>query len=191
MDSAERDVRNSLIRMAAEGVIGRRIGGWSNKEVEQIPTYKAMAVKLIGDGLTIEDVADTLALGKGLIKKWMKEDPDFGQEMFEAEAARWDALEMEAFRRAREGVLEPVVANGRLIMDPADQTKPLLVRKYSDGLTMFLLKGRKREIYGDKLPEKNDNEHSSTGAFERFQSVVSAAIEASSSGNAKGSASDS
>jgi hypothetical protein len=56
-----------------------------------------------------------------------------------------DALEEEARRRAFEGVNEPVYYQGEQVGT---------VRKYSDTLTIFLLKGRRPEIYGDRVKQE-------------------------------------
>lgn len=52
-----------------------------------------------------------------------------------------DYLEEEARRRAYEGTVEPVVSAGRHVAD---------VRRYSDTLLIFLLKGRRKEVFGDR-----------------------------------------
>lgn len=51
-------------------------------------------------------------------------------------------LEDEAWRRAHEGVNEPIIQNGQIIG---------FQRKYSDTLLIFLLKHIKPEKFGDKL----------------------------------------
>ena len=87
-------------------------------------------------------------------------------------AAEWDAAmedgidkaEQEAYRRAVDGWHEPVIDKGRLawayrrkedgtfepVLDDNGQPVPLTVRKHSDGLLSFVLKGRRRNVYGDK-----------------------------------------
>lgn len=65
-------------------------------------------------------------------------------------AAAWDAIEAEitevmereAFRRAVEGVTEPVVSAGKHVAD---------VQKYSDTLLIFMLKARKPEVYRENV----------------------------------------
>lgn len=56
-----------------------------------------------------------------------------------------DMLEEEARRRAFEGVDEPLMFQGM---------KVGTVRKYSDTLAIFLLKGRRPEVYGDRLKQE-------------------------------------
>jgi hypothetical protein len=70
-----------------------------------------------------------------------KADPTFDEEVAEAMDAYLDGLEEEAARRARDGVPEPVFYKGVECGE---------VQRYSDSLLMFLLKGRRREVYGDK-----------------------------------------
>lgn len=87
-------------------------------------------------------------------------------------AARWDEaldfaadlLVAEARRRAHDGVNEPVIHEGRLCLvgvdkdnnpcDPESEdaigTVPLTIKRYSDGLLQFLLKGAKPEVYREK-----------------------------------------
>lgn len=77
---------------------------------------------------------------------------DYAYDMKRADkafSARWDEaydrgylkLEEEAQRRAFEGVDRPVYFKG-LVVDS--------VKEYSDTLTMFLMKGRMRRVFGDK-----------------------------------------
>ena len=76
---------------------------------------------------------------------WKERDKDFAAEAEEAENAYIDDLELEADRRASQGVEEPVfyqgVECGRVV-------------KYSDTLLMFRLNGMRPEKY--KRVEKRD-----------------------------------
>jgi len=53
-----------------------------------------------------------------------------------------DELVGEAYRRARKGTVEPVYYKGNKVGK---------IRRYSDALTIFLLKCHRRKVYGDKL----------------------------------------
>ena len=57
-----------------------------------------------------------------------------------------DALELEARRRAAEGVLEPVFYQGELVAK---------VKKYSDTLLIFLLKAHRPEKYRENIHQEN------------------------------------
>ena len=78
-------------------------------------------------------------------------DLDFAAEWEDALQRATDTLEAEARRRALEGCLEPVVSGGRLIMDPDDPSKPMMVRKFSDTLTVLLLKGHRPERFRERF----------------------------------------
>lgn len=125
-------------------------GGWSPDRLALIPEYKQKICELISDGLFLSEICQELGLSPNTVRKWRHEDKDFDCCYTDAEASVTDTLEKEAVRRARNGVLEPVVSGGKVVMDPDNPAKPLMVRRYSDSLMMFLLKGRRRETYGDK-----------------------------------------
>ena len=63
-----------------------------------------------------------------------KVDPAFAAAWSEAEDIAVDQLEDEARRRAVEGVPEPLVRAGKLVLDNNGQ--PITVRRYSDSLLM-------------------------------------------------------
>lgn len=74
---------------------------------------------------------------------WMQDEGSVYAEEFERQAdIAAGLLEDEAFRRAYEGNLEPVFQGGERVGE---------VRKYSDNLLMFLLKGLKPSKYSDKV----------------------------------------
>ena len=70
------------------------------------------------------------------------QDPEFAKAWETAIEDAAFTLEDEAWRRARDGVDEPIIYRGKII---ATQ------KRYSDVLLMFLLKGIKPEKWADKL----------------------------------------
>lgn len=68
-------------------------------------------------------------------------DPDFAAAWDDALDQSTDALVGEAYRRAREGVEEPVFYQGE---------ECGRVRRYSDTLAIFLLKSHRPKTYGDR-----------------------------------------
>jgi hypothetical protein len=91
-------------------------------------------------------------------------DPEFAQRWRVALNQAADILELEARRRAAEGVNEPVIHQGELCGTWVDedgqqcnkQTEgakfiPLTVKKYSDTLLIFLLKGARPKKYRDQM----------------------------------------
>lgn len=83
---------------------------------------------------------------------WMKADPEYVEAAKSAFKEAGDILEAEARRRAVEGVAEPVFYQGQAIG---------AVRKYSDVLLIFLLKGVKPE----KFRERHEHKHEGEVAF--------------------------
>ncbi len=73
--------------------------------------------------------------------KWLEKDPAYAKTFEEAKIAATDALVAEARRRAVQGVEEPIFYKGKLV-----QT----IRKYSDTLLIFLLKGALPEVYRER-----------------------------------------
>lgn len=123
-------------------------GGWTAERLAKIPEYKAQIVELIADGLFLSEICLQLGFTQKAVRKWRTEDKEFDELYTDAESTVTDTLEKEAVRRARNGVLEPVISQGKVVLD--QDNKPLMIRRYSDGLMQFLLKGRRREVYGDK-----------------------------------------
>lgn len=91
-------------------------------------------------------------------------DEQFAKEWDEAMEAGIDRAEQAAFARAVDGWHEPVIDKGRIsyvykrnedgmfemALDKDGQPIPLTIRKHSDSLLQFVLKGRRRSSYGDK-----------------------------------------
>jgi len=73
--------------------------------------------------------------------KWLENDPDYAKAFEEAKIAATDALVAEARRRATQGVEEAVYYKGEVVGT---------IRKYSDTLLIFLLKGALPEVYRER-----------------------------------------
>ncbi len=71
----------------------------------------------------------------------MQEDPEYAAAFTEAQEEAADRLEEEARRRAVEGVDEPVFYKGK---------KCGAIRRYSDSLLIFLLKGVRPEKFKER-----------------------------------------
>lgn len=90
----------------------------------------------------ISHSARAVGIDRGTHYKWL-DDPKYAVAFGSADAEAGDVLEAEARRRAVEGVDEPA---GWYKGEPGGY-----VRRYSDTLLIFLLKGRKPEVFGDKI----------------------------------------
>lgn len=78
-------------------------------------------------------------------------DQSFAEAWDEAIEECVDTLEAKLYERAVEGYEEPVVYKGQIATTVTEtgEIKPVTIRKFSDTVGMFLLKGRRRRIYGD------------------------------------------
>ena len=74
--------------------------------------------------------------------EWMKHDPEYAAACALAKEEFADSLENEVTRRAREGVEEPVFYQGRIVGH---------VKRYSDNLAMFMLKGERPEKFQERF----------------------------------------
>jgi hypothetical protein len=72
---------------------------------------------------------------------WMKADEEYRVAFADAEEKAIDALEQEARRRAIVGTEEPVYHQGKVVG---------MIRKYSDTLLIFLLKGNRPGKYRER-----------------------------------------
>jgi hypothetical protein len=83
---------------------------------------------------------------------WM-EDPDYERAFIEAHEAACDRLEEEVRKRAYDGWNEPVIYQGEIqfkVDRNGNRTNtPLTIRKKSDVLLMFAMKGARPEKYRD------------------------------------------
>lgn len=98
---------------------------------------------------------------------WIDADPAYAAAFAAAHDEAADLLETEARRRATVGVAEPVVYKGSLTHEPLFDKDgnlkrnekgevqfsktPLTIRRYSDVLLIFLLKGARPQVYRDNF----------------------------------------
>ena len=90
---------------------------------------------------TITHAAELATIGRQTHYDWLKKDERYQAAFAEAEVAATDALVKEARRRATQGVKEPVYYKGEVVGT---------IRKYSDALLIFLMKGALPEIYRER-----------------------------------------
>lgn len=130
--------------------------------------WKSVVLQALSVVPVLNHAADVAKVHRQTIVQARKKDPEFDQACIDAMEAGIDYAEKEAFRRAVNGWAEPVIDRGRLmwqyrrevdeageeklvpVLGPDGQPIPLTVNKHSDSLLQFVLKGRRREVYGDK-----------------------------------------
>jgi hypothetical protein len=99
---------------------------------------------LLQTGGNVSRACLAVNIGRMTAYEWRNDDPEFAKAWDEAVEAGLDDLEQEARRRAFEGVLEPHFYQG---------VECGYVRKYSDTLLIFLLKGGRPEKYKDRVEQ--------------------------------------
>jgi len=101
----------------------------------------------------VTQAADRAGLAPFTHRRWLAADPEYRRQFEEATEHACDLMVAEARRRAVEGIDEPVVYQGEIqckLDENGNRTNiPVAVRKYSDVLLMFLIKGARPEIYRD------------------------------------------
>ena len=90
---------------------------------------------------TITHAAEIALIARQRHYKWLDKDPAYAKAFEEAKIAATDSLVAEARRRATQGVNEPVYYKGEVVGT---------IRKYSDTLLIFLLKGALPEVYRER-----------------------------------------
>ncbi len=97
---------------------------------------------------TITHAAEIALISRQRHYKWLEKDSAYAAAFEEAKVAATDALVKEARRRAIQGIEEPVIYQGKL--STSSDGKPLVIRKYSDVLLIFLLKGMMPETFRER-----------------------------------------
>jgi hypothetical protein len=121
-------------------------------------------------GGNVSKACQLAEISRRTIYNWKSEDAEFAAAWEEAVDFGTDELEEEARRRAFAGVDEPVFYQG---------SECGMIRKYSDTLLIFLLKGRKPETYRERVTidvNKLDSD------IERELAVIAARGQANTSG---------
>jgi len=112
------------------------------------PEKKRKFLAALADTCNVTKSAGLIGTSRETVYEWRKKDQEFAAAWEEARALGAEALEDEAIRRAFEGFDEPLSHKGYLTGD--------VVKRTSDTLLIFLLKGAKPEKYKDRVA----NEHS-------------------------------
>src|SRR5262245_54629185 len=98
-------------------------------------------LEAMADGACAKHAAAAAGVTRQAAYLYRKQDDEFAKAWAEAEEEGCDELEREARRRAVEGVPRPIFLDGQQVG---------VEIQYSDRLLEFLLKGRRREVFGDK-----------------------------------------
>lgn len=130
--------------------------------------WKPIFIKALSEYPVIRHACEAAGIERSTAYRARESDEEFAAAWDEAMENAIDKAEQEAYRRAVHGWNEPVIDKGRLayayerivdedgketyrpVLDANGQPVPLTIKKHSDGLLQFVLKGRRRNTYGDK-----------------------------------------
>lgn len=111
--------------------------GRSNRTPEKLAAFHE---QLAATG-NVTAAAEAAGIPRTCIYDWRAEDPEFAAAMDASAQRGLDRAEDELARRGIQGWDEPVYQQGHMVGS---------VRRFSDTCLIFLLKNRRRDIYGDR-----------------------------------------
>ena len=114
----------------------------SKRPTERTPEKDARFLDELAKGLSVTGAANAAGYHRQRVYEIRKDDSEFAEKWDAAIDQGTDVLEDEMRRRAYEGVDEPVFHQGRQCG---------VIRKYSDTLLIFSLKGRRPQKYRDNV----------------------------------------
>jgi hypothetical protein len=134
------------------------------KAVTQSHDWRPKFLTLLASEGVVSSAASLCGVALKTVYRERERNPEFAEAWKAALDVATDTMEREARRRAIEGVHEPVVYQGQLAYvavdtkgeycppdAPGARLIPLTIKKFSDTLLIFLLKGRRPEVFGDKI----------------------------------------
>jgi hypothetical protein len=134
---------------------------------KQREARNAAFLEALGKLGVVTAAAKVAGINRQYVYELAKKDPTFAAAMEDALEQSLDLLELSLRRRGQEGVLEPVYYKGKLIGE---------IRKYSDTAAIFILKGRRKGIFGDNRVAVNVQADASTDSIARAIQAASRAM---------------
>ncbi len=123
------------------------------------PKRDAAFLAGLAKGMSVTSAAEAAGYGRATVYDWRRDDPAFAAAWDVAIEASTDRLEDEAWRRAHDGVPEPVVSAGRLVTVANKETgedEPLFVQRYSDTILLHLLRARRPDPHRETTRVQHD-----------------------------------
>jgi hypothetical protein len=105
----------------------------------------ADAIEAYREHGTVSNACRVSGIARSTWYRWINESVEFAEQVKDAEMDAAEALEEEARRRAAEGIDEPVYYQGRVVG---------YIKRYSDNLLMFLLKGAMPDKYKERTAQE-------------------------------------
>lgn len=117
--------------------------------------WKAPFLKALAQWPVVATACQAAGVETSTAYRARKADPAFAQQWADALEDGIDLAEAEAYRRAVHGFDEPVIHQGQLAVDA--EGKPLTVKRYSDRLLELVLRGRRKEVYSQRIEQTGAN----------------------------------
>ena len=108
-------------------------------DIQQKQKFLAKLQKTAGN---VSKAAKAVGVSRSILYEHKSKDADFSKAWDNVIDDVVDAMEEELHRRSTKGVLEPVFYKGEMVAK---------IRKFSDPLLMFALKGKRPEIYRERF----------------------------------------
>jgi hypothetical protein len=118
------------------------------KKLKLTPARQERFLKALAETGNITAAVALAGTSRTRVYELRKVDENFRAGWDEAENTASDKLEAEAWRRAVDGVQEPLVSGGKIVRD--DDGNPIAIRRYSDAMLTLLLKARRPEKFRER-----------------------------------------
>ena len=115
-----------------------------NRDAAVTAKWKARFIEEMLVFPNVSKACEVAGVGRTTAYAHLKRDNDFAEAVDDAEQKFADTLEQYCAQRATTGYLRPVYQQGKLVGH---------VREFSDSIAIVMLKGLKREKYGDKIEQ--------------------------------------
>jgi hypothetical protein len=156
---------------------GRKPASLQSLQIKKRAQQKRSFLRLMRDtGGNVSRSCESAGISRPTAYEWRESDPEFAAQWNQSVEFGTDELEEEARRRAFAGVDEPVFYQGE---------ECGTVRKYSDTLLIFLLKGRKPDKYRERV---SIDVNKLDADIERELALIAAGSQAGNAGEAEGEA---
>ena len=126
----------------------------------------------------VTQAAEIAGIDRNTHYGWKHSDPLYAEALAAAEGQAADRLEQEARRRAVEGVIEPVFYKGKMVTEgEGESKKPVGIRRFSDTLLIFLMKGAMPEKYKERVAAEHTGKNGGPIEVTKYDQLSDAEID--------------
>jgi hypothetical protein len=126
-----------------------------NATPKKRPRWAKAFLAMLAESGNIRQACEEAKIDRSTAYRLRESDPSFAADWSRALDMAADLLEQEARRRAYEGWEEPVFGSLGFRMGTGEVGR---VRKYSDTLLIFLLKGARPEVYRETVKQEHSGD---------------------------------